>query len=124
MIGFALSSIAGILAYMAYAKLSITKVFKITEYMIILLGASLLQNGVTKLLATHFSFNLSALLPLPLPFLPTEDSLLGNALQSFLGVDRNFSVVRLCIMAVYIAVIYIFYLKQPRVNIKTATEEI
>ncbi|HVA97124.1 MAG TPA: FTR1 family protein [Candidatus Acidoferrales bacterium] len=121
-IGFLLSSVFGVMIFLAYVKFSIGKIFRITEYVIILLGASLIQNGITMLFATRFAINLSKLLPIPLVFLPNEDSLLGHLLQSFLGVDRNFSVARLLIMAIYITLIYLYYLRQqaPKENVKTA----
>lgn len=111
-VGFLFSSVLGILVYFAYVKFSIGKIFKITEYIIILLGASMIQVGFTKLFATHFAINLASILPLPLSFLPNEDSMIGSLLQSFFGVDRNFSILRLSIMAVYIVIVYLFYMRQ------------
>ena len=64
MLGFVSASILGIMTFFAYIKFSIGKVFKITEYMIIILGASLVQNGVTKLLKHGFNIDLSRILSL------------------------------------------------------------
>jgi len=124
-VGFLLASFIGIGVYLAYSKFPIGKIFKVTEYMIILLGASLLQNGITKLFATSFSLNISHILPIPMLFLPNEDSMLGSLLQNFLGVDRNLSISRLSIMAVYITLIYLFYIRQhtTKVNSKTTAEK-
>ena len=110
--GFLSAAFAGIIVFAAYIKFPVGKVFKVTEYAIVLLGASLVQNGVTKLFETHFAIYLSNMLPVPMRFLPDEKSLAGHLLQSLLGVDRNFSIIRFLIMAVYIAIVYVFYMKQ------------
>lgn len=119
--GFLLSALLGIMVYLAYIKFPIGKIFKITEYFIILIGASMIQVGITKLFETHFAISLSRMLPLPFAFLPPEDSLPGAILQSFFGIDRDFSIIRLCIMIAYIATVYIFYIKQHTPKVKTET---
>src|SRR3989339_960447 len=101
MLGFVSASILGIMTFFAYVKFSIGKVFKITEYMIIILGASLVQNGVTKLLKHSFNIDLSRILSLPLNFLPDKSSLIGHMMKSFIGLDREFSLAKLAIMAGY-----------------------
>lgn len=109
LIGFISASILGFLTFLAYVKFPIGKVFKITEYMIVLLGASLVQNGITELLEHMFNIHLSNILQLPLQFLPPEHSLVGHFLQSFAGIDNEFSLIRLFIMIVYIGTIYILF---------------
>jgi high-affinity iron transporter len=111
-IGFAASAVLGIATCLAYIKFPIGKVFKITEYLIILLGASLVQNGVTKLLETHFAFSLSNIVSFHLQFLPGEHTFIGNFLQSFFGLDNEFSLARLGIMGIYALVVYVLFLKK------------
>ena len=112
MLGFVSASILGIMTFFAYIKFSIGKVFKITEYMIIILGASLVQNGVTKLLKHGFNIDLSRILSLPLNFLPDKSSLIGHMMKSFIGLDREFSLAKLAIMVGYILIIYLIFLKK------------
>jgi high-affinity iron transporter len=120
-IGFAVSSAIGITAFLAYIKFPIRKVFRVTEYMIILVGASLVQVGITKFLSIQFAFSLSKIFSLPLGFLPNEDTAIGHMLQSLLGIDREFSVMRLGIMVVYIVAMYVLFIRkrQKQIGIKT-----
>jgi high-affinity iron transporter len=111
-IGFFLSCAVGILTYYAYISFPLKRVFVVTEYMIILLGASLVQNGFTKLLQTRFHILLSGIVPFHLQFLPSEDSFLGNFLQSFFGIDSGFSLTRLSIMIGYVMMIYVLFLRK------------
>ena len=112
MLGFVSASVLGIMTFFAYIKFSIGKVFKISEYMIIILGASLVQNGVTKLLKHGFNIDLSRILSFPLNFLPDKSSLIGHMMKSFIGLDREFSLAKLAIMAGYILFIYLIFLKK------------
>lgn len=116
--GFISAVILGFLTFFVYMRFPIGKVFKTTEYLIILLGASLVQNGVTKLLETHFAVNLSQILAIPLKFLPDEESLAGHLLQSLIGIDREFSGVRLLIMVMYVAILYLFFVKKRKTPIQ------
>ncbi len=116
LLGFAAAAVLGLSTFFAYIRLPLGKVFRATEYMIILLGASLTQHGVTLLLETNFSVRLSDMLSFHLSFLPGEDSLLGHLLQGFLGVDREFSLVRLTIMILYIGMIYAVFLRKKKVR--------
>ncbi|CAN5147638.1 FTR1 family protein [soil metagenome] len=105
-VGFLLASVIGVCAFVAYTRFPLKKVFKITEYMIILLGASMVQVGITELLEHQFNFHLSDIASFSMSFLPDEHSLLGNFIRTFTGVDREFSLPRLLIMTAYIAAIY------------------
>lgn len=116
-IGFVAAGILGISTFFAFIKLPVGKIFRWTEYMIILLGASLVQNGFTHLFETHFNINLSEIFSFHLQFLPDEDTLPGHLLQGLLGIDRDFSVARLAIMGVYIAIIYLIFLKRKKIKI-------
>lgn len=52
MFGFISASIFGLLIFFTYLKFSIQKVFKITEYIIILTGITMIINGVFKIFIT------------------------------------------------------------------------
>jgi hypothetical protein len=82
--------------------------------MIILLGASLVQNGITELFEHTWRIDLGAIVSIPLHFLPSPSSAFGHLLQNFVGIDQHFSLVRLAIMLVYIAGIYILFLRKPK----------
>ncbi len=114
-VGFAAACGLGVMTFAAYVRFSIGKVFKATEYMIILLGASLVQTGITKLFVTHFGIYLSDIFSFHLQFLPAEDSFGGHILQGLLGVDQGFSLVRLLIMFMYIGIIYLIFIKRRKV---------
>ncbi len=112
MLGFVFASILGVLTFFAYIKFSIGKVFKITEYMIIILGASLVQNGITELLEHGFGIDLAKILSFPLNFLPHKSTLVGHMMKSFFGISREFSLSKLAIMGIYVFVIYLLFLKK------------
>lgn len=107
-IGFGLASIIGLVAFLAYTKFPIQKVFRVTEYMIMLLGASMVQVGATELLKHQFNIHLADIASFGLKFMPDHHSVLGHALRSFTGIDQEFSLPRLLIMVIYIAGIYVF----------------
>lgn len=112
LLGFTTAIILGISTFVAYIRFPIGKVFRVTEYMIILLGASLVQNGITKLFETHFNVSLSNMLSFHLQFLPDTNSFVGHVLQGLIGIDQGFSAVRLAIMAVYIGTIYCLFINK------------
>ena len=112
MLGFASASVIGIGTFFAYIKFSISKVFKFTEYMIILLGAALVQNGLTELLEHGFNIEIEKMLSLPLTFLPAKNTLMGHFISSFTGLDQKFSMIRLAIMVIYILIIHLLFLKK------------
>ena len=114
LIGFAAALVIGLATFAAYVRFPIGKVFKATEYMIILLGASLVQNGMTKLFATHFGISLSNMMSFHFQFLPGDDTFAGHIFQGLLGVDQGFSGVRLGIMVAYIAGIYLLFIKRRK----------
>lgn len=112
-VGFAAASIFGMLTYLAYTRLPVAKVFRATEYMVIILGASLTQNGITKLFETHFAIRLSDIFSFHLQFLPSADSFAGHFLQGIFGVDQKFSLARLGVMLAYVALVYVLFMKKP-----------
>ncbi|EKE14855.1 MAG: hypothetical protein ACD_12C00266G0007 [uncultured bacterium] len=120
-LGFILASIIGVLTFFAYVKFSIGKIFRITEYLIIILGASLVQNGITELLEHSFNIHLSKILSFPLGFLPHKSTLIGHMLKSFFGISQEFSLSKLAIMGVYILGIYLLFLKRRNYRTKTGS---
>ena len=114
--GFAAAAALGLSTFFAYVKLPIGKVFKATEYAIVLLGAALTQDGITKLFATHFSIDLSSIGSLGLRFLPSDESFAGHVLQGLTGVDSGMSLARLSIMLLYIAIVYVLFMRKPAPN--------
>lgn len=110
-VGFAGASLVGVLTYFTYLKFALAKVFKFTEYMIILLGAALVQNGITEILEHSFGIEIDEMIRFPLAFLPSKDTIFGHMLSSLTGVDQKFSLVRLAIMLGYFAVIYWFFIR-------------
>ena len=113
-VGFALAALSGIATLVAYIKFPIGKVFKATEYMIILLGASLTQHGITELLEHYADINISHIASFHMQFLPDEDTIIGHLLQGFFGIDQGFSFTRLLLMIIYILSIYLLFIKQKR----------
>jgi len=109
---FFVAGLVGIGTFAAYIKLSLSKVFKATEYMIILLGASLVQNGITELLEHQWGINIENIFSFGWHFLPDKHSLFGHLLQSFIGIDSAMSLPRLGIMVVYIVSVYMLFLKK------------
>ena len=115
-IGFVTACVVGISTFFVYIKFPVGKVFKWTEYMIILLGASLVQNGITMFFETHFNIHLSDMLSFHLQFLPNEDSFVGHILQGLFGIDKDFSAVRLALMGLYIGIIYLLFVRQKQLT--------
>jgi high-affinity iron transporter len=111
-LGFIFAIILGVATFFAYIKFSIKKIFRATEYLIIVLGAALTQNGLTELLESHFNIHLSNILSMPLKFLPDGESVAGHMLKSFFGIDREFSFAKLFVMILYIGIIYLIFLKK------------
>jgi len=111
-LGFVLSTIVGTLTYFAYLKFSISKIYKMTEYLIVLLGASFVKNGIVELLEINFKIHLDEMLPIKLNFLPNKESFIGHFLNNFVGLERNYSLPLFAIMAIYIIFVYFFLSKK------------
>jgi high-affinity iron transporter len=117
LLGFVLASTVGVAAYFSYIRFPIGKVFKITEYMIILLGAAMVQIGITELLEHQFHIELGDMFRFPLQFLPDHHTIFGHLLQTLTGIDSEFSLIRLLIMIVYIVGIYFLFLRKRPVHL-------
>lgn len=120
-IGLLAGSSVGILTFFAYVKFPVGKLFKTTEYMIMLLGAALVQNGLTEFLELRFGFHLGDILRLPVSFLPDKESLPGHLMQNLLGLDQELSIPRVAIMLAYIGIFYVLFLRKRKVSPVKAT---
>ncbi|OGK11279.1 hypothetical protein A2954_06150 [Candidatus Roizmanbacteria bacterium RIFCSPLOWO2_01_FULL_37_12] len=110
--GFFISSILGILTFFAYLKFPIGKVFKATEYLIVILGASFVKNGLGELFEVYYDIHLSTIVPIKLMFLPEKSSFIGHFVKNIFGLEQNFSFAKLGIMAAYILIVYLVFLKK------------
>lgn len=117
-LGFFVSSIFGLLTFISYIKFPIGRVYKATEYMIILLGAAFVKNGLGELLEVYYDLHLSDILPVKLLFLPAKDTIVGGFLKTMTGFEQNFSIAKLAVIILYISVVYLLVLRKPT---KTAT---
>ncbi len=110
--GFVVSSVFGVLTYLSYIKFPIGKIYKLTEYLIVLLGAAFVKNGIGELVEVYYNVHLSNIFPIKLSFLPASSTLIGHMLKGIVGIEQNFSLAKLAIMVAYILCIYVF-LKKP-----------
>jgi high-affinity iron transporter len=106
LIGFGFASTIGLLLYFAYSQFPLRKIFKITEFIIVITGAALVQRGLGELFEVYWNIHLSRIVPIPLHFLPEDETVIGHLLKGLFGIDREFSVMKLAIMVYYIAFIY------------------
>lgn len=107
LIGFSIATLFGLVTMFVYEHLPIKKIFYYTEVIIMLIGAALFKNGIEKFMENILQLNISNYLPIPLHFLPNaEDSFFGHLINSLLGIDAEFSIIKLLLSAVYILVIY------------------
>lgn len=113
-LGFFISSIFGLLTFISYIRFPIGKIFKITEYMIILLGAAFVKNGLGELFEIYYDIHLSQILPIHLWFLPSKSTIIGSFLKTMTGLEQNFSLAKLAIILVYFGLIYLFVLNKSK----------
>jgi high-affinity iron transporter len=119
MAGFAAATVIGMGTFLAYIKFPLSKVFKATEYMIVLLGAALVQKGLTELLEHGYNIHLDRMFALPFGFLPAKSTFIGHFISSFTGIDQKFSLVRLAIMAGYVGIVYLLFIRQNKSSVKS-----
>jgi len=110
LLGFIAAGLIGTAAFFSYLTIPIKKVFQYTEYTIILFGAAMVKNGINLLLQDYFRFNLGRILPISLPFLPTDQTIFGHIMKNIIGLEQGFSLAMLGIMTVYITTIYFLFL--------------
>lgn len=118
--GFAISSVLGVLTFFAYVRFPISKVFKATEYLIILLGASFVKNGLTEIFEIHFDFHLSSVIPINLSFIPAKTTWIGHTIKNMFGIEQNFSLAKLSIMIAYFAIMYFLFLRSKKAPSQTS----
>lgn len=112
LIGFICSALIGTITFFMYSRFPIGKIYKYTEYLIVLLGAGLVKNGLSELAEFYFHINLSTIMPLNFYFLPHNSTYIGHFINTLFGIEQNFSVIKLAIMLLYIAFIYQIFLKK------------
>lgn len=100
--GFFTASIFAFLTFISFLKFSINKIFKLTEYMIIFLGGAMVKNGIKELAEIHLDLQLGKILPITFNFLPSKNTLIGQFLNNFFGLEKNFSLVYFAIIAFYV----------------------
>ena len=111
-LGFFVSFVFGVLTYFGFLRFSINKVYKLTEFLIIILGASLVKNGLTELLEIYFDIDLKNILPIKLAFLPHQATFFGHLLKNNFGLQQDFSLIMLFIIASYFILVRILFLKK------------
>lgn len=117
-IGFVISSFISLLAFFSFIKLSFNKIYKITEWLIILFGGSMIINGINEILEATFNLKWHSFLPVKLEFLPYSSSLLGNLLKNFFALQREYSLLIPLFMTVYIVLVKKFLLSRKLIKIQ------
>ena len=114
LLGFLGGAIIGLLVYFSLLKITVSKVFQIIEYAIVIFGAAMIKNGISNLVANYSKIRLEDLFPIHLSFLPSENTIFGHVVKNLFGFDKEFSIASLFIMAAYIVVMYFLFLhKKP-----------
>lgn len=111
-LGFCIAALCGTATTIAYLKIPIAKIFQVTEYIIIVLGAAFVGNGLIKLLSVYGYFSSLSTFSLPLSFLPNSETLIGHVLYNSIGLEPSLSIVKIAIMASYIVVVKFIFLKK------------
>jgi FTR1 family protein len=114
--GFAVAAVCGFATTVAYIRFPLQKVFRVTEYMIMFLGAALMKNGVTELFEVLANVHLKTIIPLPLDFLPAKSTFIGAFLKAMTGIEQQFSLAKLSIMFVYCASVYWYGLRLSQIR--------
>lgn len=112
LLGFAVSSVLGFLTFFAYIKVSIGKVFKATEYLIVVMGAAFVANGISELTDVYLGRHLEQILPVRLLFLPDDSSLIGGLIKTTTGISRDYSLTILAATILYISILYALFLRK------------
>lgn len=110
--GFVLAALCGVLIAQAYLRVSLQKIVVATEYLIIMLGAALVKNGVAELAESLLDTSLSTMGSLPLGFLPDTSTFAGSLLKSLTGLEPQFSYAMMLIMFIYTMYVYWFGMKR------------
>jgi high-affinity iron transporter len=111
-LGFFVSSAFGILTYFGFSRFSINKIYKLTEFLIIVLGASLVKNGVSELLELYFNIDLKDIFVIKLNFLPSQSTFLGHLIKNNFGLQQDYSLIMLFIMISYFLFVKFLFLSK------------
>lgn len=111
-LAFFTAFIFSLLIYASFIKISFSKIYKITEWMIVFLGAAMINNGVNEILEGYFQLKLSFFLPIKILFLPEKSSFTGHFLKTLFGLQKDFSLISLLIITFYIFTIKKFFLSR------------
>jgi FTR1 family protein len=113
LLGFFIAASIGFATIFTYIKLPIKKVFQYTEYLILIIGAAMVKNGISMLVKNYTHISLEKFFPLPLKFLPDrETNIVGHLLNNIFGIQANLSLLQLVIMAAYITTIYLLFINK------------
>lgn len=111
-LGFIAAIAVGSLGYFLYSALPVTRIFTVTQYVLVFLGASLTTHGISLLSEIVTGVSLSGIVPFSLSFLPDEESLFGHAISTFFGIGRQTGVGVIAGMAVYSGIMLYFLHKK------------
>lgn len=111
-LGFLAALVIGGLTSLAYTIFPLNKIYKLTEYLIIILGASFVKNGLIELSEAYLKIHFSRLLPLPLQFLPQKSTVVGHLMATLFGLEKNFGLIDAGIMIAYVFFVYYFLIRR------------
>lgn len=111
-LAFFTSFLLSLLIYTSFIKISFSKIYKITEWLILFLGAAMINNGVNEILEGYFNLKLSFFLPIKILFLPEKSTFIGHFLKNLFALQRDFSFVSLLIIFSYIFAIKKIFLSR------------
>lgn len=110
--GFFVAGIIGLFSFTAVIKFTLSKIYKATEYLIILLGASFINHGIKELAEVYFDLHLSKILTIHITFLPSTETLIGSLLYSFFALEKNLSLISIFIVLLYILLVNLSFKKK------------
>lgn len=112
LLGFIAAGAVGAGTFFSILKIPIHRIFQFTEWIIVIFGAAMVKNGITILSEDYFNLHLEKVLPIPLPFIPSDTTALGHVAKNLLGLESQLSAVSLLIMGFYIAWMFFFFLRK------------
>ncbi|HLD26585.1 MAG TPA: FTR1 family protein [Patescibacteria group bacterium] len=113
-LGFFTAAIIGVLTSLAFIAFPLGKIYKLTEYFILILGASLVKNGLSELTEVYMDIHISRIFPFPLHFLPQKSTIAGHLIATLFGLEKNFGLLDGSIMIGYIFLVYYFLIRRRR----------
>jgi len=113
-IGFGLAGIIGTAAFFSVLKIPMCRIFQFAEWTIVFFGAAMVKNGVGILTANYFNFHLEKIIPINLSFLPSDATIFGLFIKNLFGLEKQFSLLNLFIMAFYAGSIYLFFIPREK----------